>query len=221
MASHVANRAVAERVAATVAAIQLKRLKARCRTAGGAAVKERTRQRPGLPWRLRGATRRRPQAANPAAAVGAVAAADLVQVKPGGWPAAEVVRAAVLEDGSTVPGVHDLRPVGPWPPAGTGQARNGRLPGMWACSRCPKQASDSSRAGELAKKPCEQAEWQSTAVTHVSAVWRRPEPGAANGASSRFARSMRPVQPVLLAQSRSCAGEGSRGRRVRPASVPS
>ena len=132
-------------------------------------MKERTRQLPGLPWRLRGAKRERPQAANPAAAaaVGAVAAADFVQVKPGGWPEAEVVRAAVLEDGSTVPGVHDLRPVGPWPPAGTGQARNGRLPGMWACSRCPKQASDSSRAGELAKKPCEQAEWQSTAATHV------------------------------------------------------
>ena len=35
LASHVANRAVAEKVAATVAAIQLKRLKARCRMAGG------------------------------------------------------------------------------------------------------------------------------------------------------------------------------------------
>ena len=208
LASYVANRAVAEKVAATVAAIQLKRLKARCRTAGGAAVKERTRQLPGLPWRLRGAKRRRPQAANPAAAVGAVAAADLVQVKPGGWPAAEVVRAAVLEDGSTVPGVHDLRPVGPWPPAGTCQARSGRLPGMWACSRCPKQASDSSRAGELAKKPCEQAEWQNTAAIHViveaAGAWScqrcklevRPQHAAsAARATCPVPRLLRGVQP--------------------------
>ncbi len=43
----------AERSAATVASIQLARLHARLRAAGGGAVNERSRRVPGLPRRLR------------------------------------------------------------------------------------------------------------------------------------------------------------------------
>ena len=53
LASHRRNRAEAARVARTVAAIQLKRLKGRPRTAMGSAAKERTRRMPGLPRRLK------------------------------------------------------------------------------------------------------------------------------------------------------------------------
>ena len=53
LASHRQNREVACRVARTIAAIQLKRLKGRARTAMGSAAKERTRKLPGLPRRLR------------------------------------------------------------------------------------------------------------------------------------------------------------------------
>jgi hypothetical protein len=159
----------AERVAATVAAIQLKRLKARTRTAEGAAIKERFRRQPGLPRRLRvRGTKRRLQPAEgaDAAAQGACRAEDLLQVKPKDQPPAEAARLAVLTDAGTVAGVHDLRPVGPWPAEGSVQVLNGRVPGVWVCSCCGKKASDTSRAGELAKKPCGEAQWQSSAVAH-------------------------------------------------------
>ena len=126
-----------------------------------------------------------------------------MQVKPGRWPEAEDVRAAVLADGSTVPAVHDLRPVGPWPPLGSGQARNGRLAGLWTCSRCPKQAFDSSRAVELARKPCEQADWQSTAAPHdlleVAGAWscRRCKLEVLSQHAASAARSTCPVPMVV------------------------
>ena len=73
-------------------------------------------------------------------------------------------------------GLHDLRPVGPWPLPGTVPARNGRLPWMWACSRCGRSAGNSSRAKELARSPCGGAEWQLTAAKHSleldSGEWR-------------------------------------------------
>ena len=137
-----------ERVAATVAAIQLRRLQARPRTAEGAAVKERQRLALGLPLRLRarGSKRRQqqPAAAAEAALEGqpACRAADMLQRKPGAWPVGEMVRAAVLEDAAVADGVHELRPLGPWPPEGTGIAVNGRHAGLWVCSSCGKRAPD-------------------------------------------------------------------------------
>jgi ribonuclease HI len=67
---HLQHRAAAERVATTVAAIQLRRLQARTRTEDGGAVKERRRQPPGLPWRIRaqGKKRSRPLTARGAGA---------------------------------------------------------------------------------------------------------------------------------------------------------
>ena len=53
LASHRQNCETASRVAGTIAAIQLKTLKGRARTAMGSAAKERTRKLPGLPRRLR------------------------------------------------------------------------------------------------------------------------------------------------------------------------
>ena len=49
LAQHVLHGQSAERVASTVAAIQLRRLQARIRTDDGGAVKERRRVLPGLP----------------------------------------------------------------------------------------------------------------------------------------------------------------------------
>ena len=169
LASHAQNLAVAERVAHTVAAIQLKRLQARRRQGCGAAAKERARRLPGLPWRLRekGIKRRRPGAGAAVQAPVGLRAGDLLQVKPGQWPTVEVVRDLVLQEPCTVPGVHDLRPAGPWPPAGTCESRNGRVRGLWTCSRCPKQASDSSRAVEAVSTQCGQALWSGTPAPHV------------------------------------------------------
>ena len=62
MEQHQRHSCCTERVANTVAAIQLRRLQARTRTEDGGAAKERLRVQPGLPWRLRakGAKRARP-----------------------------------------------------------------------------------------------------------------------------------------------------------------
>ena len=89
-----------------------------------------------------------------------------MQVKPGNWPAMEAVREAVLDDPCTVPEVHDLRPAGPWPPAGTCESINGRLKSLWVCSRCPKQASDTSRVVEAVKTKCGPTPWTSTSGPH-------------------------------------------------------
>ena len=62
MQRHLQHRSRADRVAGTVAEIQLRRLQARTRTEEGGAAKERVRTQPGLPWRLRakGAKRAKP-----------------------------------------------------------------------------------------------------------------------------------------------------------------
>ena len=74
------------------------------------------------------------------------------QLKPNQGPSTGDVRAAILADEETVPGVHDLRPVGPRVPEGLGVVRNGTLGGLWTCSRCNLQASDTSNV-------CTQADW--------------------------------------------------------------
>ena len=160
---------VAERAAATVAAIQLRRLRERPRNADGAAIKERVRPVPGLPWRLRGrgAKRRlRLQEGEAPEVLQAFTAGDLLQVKPGAWPSGGLLQAAVLEDAAPLEGVHDLRPPGPWPAEGSLTATNGRLPGLWSCGVCGKGAADSSRAVALARKPCGAAAWQSEPACH-------------------------------------------------------
>ena len=110
--------------------------------------------------------RRRPGAGAAAEPQAGLSAGDLLQVKPGNWPAVEAVRGLVLDDPCTVPEVHDLRPAGPWPLAGTCEPHNGRLKGLWICSRCPKQASDSSRAVEAVKTQCGPTPWLSTSGPH-------------------------------------------------------
>ena len=159
----------AERVANTVAAIQLRRLRARPRTAEGAAIKERLRQAPGLPRRLRARGQKRSfKRADEPAQVGqaALAAGELLHVKPGAWPTAEAVRSAVQADAAPEDGLHDLRPPGPWPSNGSCKAINGRLPGLWACWACGRKAGDSSRAAALARQPCGAAQWQVEPAEH-------------------------------------------------------
>ena len=51
-------------------------------------------------------------------------------------------------------GFHQLAAAGPWPNAGTLQAKHGRLVWQWQCGRCQAKASDSSRALALLRKPC-------------------------------------------------------------------
>ena len=102
----------AERAASTVAAIQLTRLQARTRTAEGGAVKERSRQPPALPRRLRPKGLKQKRLADtvaqqlPAAASGAAAAAsvplatlsaeELLQAKARDMPSREAAMAAVF-----------------------------------------------------------------------------------------------------------------------------
>ena len=67
---------------------------------------------------------------------------------------AEQARELVWHGPDPAAGLHHLLPVGPWPAAGTQQARNWRLCWVWQCTRCPGRASDSSRALDLLRKPC-------------------------------------------------------------------
>jgi hypothetical protein len=198
----------AEQVASTVAAIQLARLRARVRTADGGAVKERSRQAPALPRRLRpqGLKRKRPAAAaaglQPAAVAGAAAAADeaaavlscerLFQAKVQELPAREGAMEAVFLSGAPEEGIHDLRPLGPWPLPGTVPPKNGRVPGVWGCSRCGRTAGDTSRAKDLARKPCGGAEWAAAPAAHALVL---------DGTHWRCSRCLLAVRPQHAAQS--------------------
>ena len=100
LVQHCQHSQRAERVASTVAAIQLRRLQARIRTEDGGALKERRRVLPGLPWRLRAKGTKRGRPPTGELAVGGPVlppscAGDLLQIKPGAWPAAAAVWAAV------------------------------------------------------------------------------------------------------------------------------
>ena len=68
---------------------------------------------------------------------------------------------------ATKEGVHDLRPVGLWPAAGTAPPKNSRVPGAWGCSRCGRVASDTSKAIDFAKIPCSRAPWEAVQATHM------------------------------------------------------
>ncbi len=52
----------------------------------------------------------------------------LLQAKAQDLPCKESAKQAVLQSAESAAGIHDLRPVGPWPPAGTVQAKHGRVP---------------------------------------------------------------------------------------------
>ena len=176
LSQHRQHVAEAEQVAGVLAAIQLARLKARARTTDGGAVKVRSRPVPGLPRRLRAKGLKRKlggarAAATAAAGVGHQAEArsceQLLQAKAHELPSQDAARQAVVGSVGPAIGIHDLRPTGLWPAAGTVAAKNGRIPGAWGCARCNKAASDTSRARELARKPCGGAEWAATAVCHT------------------------------------------------------
>jgi hypothetical protein len=171
MQRHLQHRSRADRVAGTVAEIQLRRLQARTRTEEGGAAKERVRTQPGLPWRLRakGAKRAKPAevaAQADAAAVQHLAASDLLQMQPGKWPPLASVWSAAQDAGPPVEGLHQLVVPGPWPTPGSCKAVNGRLAGKWVCIGCGRRAGDSSRAVALARTPCGAVAWEARAAFH-------------------------------------------------------
>jgi hypothetical protein len=161
----------AERIAGTVAAIQLRRLQARSRTEAGGAVKERVRVLPGLPRRLRaqGVKRARQQPEvghNAGQAAGPLVAGHFLQMKPAERPGPALIREVVQCGEPPVAGVHRLVVQGPWPIPGSGVAVNGRLAGLWSCTTCGKRAADSSRAVQLARSPCQAAGWRAEPAAH-------------------------------------------------------
>ena len=192
LAAYRRHKEAAEQVAGTIAAIQLARLQARTRTAEGGAVKERRRRQPALPRRLRPQVGKRKRLSAQAAderragGSGGVAAGvgesvlppcgRLGQAKECELPSRQDAMEIVFRSQAPAEGLHDLRPVGPWPLPGTVPSRNGRVPWTWACLRCGRSAGDSSRAKELARKPCGGAEWQLAAAKHVleldGTLWR-------------------------------------------------
>ena len=195
------------RVACTVAAIQLARLQGRVRTADGSAVKERVRRAPALPRRLRprGEKRRRPAATaastQPAAAAAAAAAAGaaaalpcerLLQAKVQEMPTREGAMEAVFRSGAPEEGIHDLRPLGPWPLPGTVPPKDGRVPGLWGCTRCSRSAGNTSRAKELVRQPCSGAAWTAALALHTLVQ---------DGERWRCSRCMLAVRPQHAAQS--------------------
>jgi hypothetical protein len=124
-----------------------------------------------LPWRLRArgrkGSRQQPVAVADVAVAGqpAFGAGDLLQLKPGAWPSAELVMLTVLGDDMPAMGIDDLKPPAPWPAAGSRKAINGRLADLWSRGSCGGHA-DTSRASELAKKLCGGAAWQGAQAVH-------------------------------------------------------
>ena len=93
-------------------------------------------------------------------------AEDFLQMKPQEVPEPDAARAAVLADEATEDGIHDLKPFGPWPAAGSMPPVNGRVPGVWGCSRCGKTAADTSRVCQAVRLPCGQPAWQAAGDVH-------------------------------------------------------
>jgi hypothetical protein len=79
---------------------------------------------------------------------------------------------------------------GPWPLPGTVSPKNGRVPGIWGCSRCGRSAEDTSRAKDLATQPRCGAAWVATPAAHALVLdvahWRR----------SRCLLAVRPQHPA-------------------------
>ena len=220
MQQHVQHRSRADRVAGTVAEIQLRRLQARTRTEEGGAAKERVRTQPGLPWRLRakGAKRARPAEVAvraDAAAVQPPAASDLLQMQPGKWPPLASVWSAVQNAGPPAEGLHHLVVPGPWPAPGSGKAVNGRLAGKWVCTGCGRRAGDSSRAVALARTPCGAAVWEARAAFHTS-CWSSTVSSFAGVAGCKPRPSMRAKPAVRGARSPVSIAGSSLGWKARP-----
>ncbi len=91
----------------------------------------------------------------------------LFQAKAQKLPPRDGAMEAVFLSGASEEGIHDLRPLGPWPLPGTVPLENGQVPGVCGCSRCGRTAGDVSKAKELARKPCGGAVRVATPATHA------------------------------------------------------
>jgi hypothetical protein len=128
----------AAKVVTVVAGIQLARLQARTRTSDGAALKVRRRQQPGLPRRLRPkGIKRKAAAAVMEAALGEAeaqpsppACSVLLHAKEHELPGPAMARRAIEESPVPAAGIHDLRPVEPWPAMGSGVFKNYKYFGL-------------------------------------------------------------------------------------------
>ncbi len=69
---------------------------------------------------------------------------------------------AVFLSGAPEEGIHDLRPLGPWPLSGSEPPKKGRAPGVWGCPRCGRTAGHTSCTMDLARQPCGGAAWVAT-----------------------------------------------------------
>jgi hypothetical protein len=195
----------AAKVVTVVAGIQLARLQARTRTSDGAALKVRRRQQPGLPRRLRPkGIKRKAAAAVMEAALGEAeaqpsppACSVLLQAKEHELPGPAMARRAIEESPVPAAGIHDLRPVEPWPAMGSGVFKNGRLAGYWYCTRCSRKAADTSRALQLARSCCGGAAWEAAAGCHV------PEAIEGGWKCTRCGVAIRP-QHVVQASTQQC-----------------
>ena len=143
-AARAKQRLQSEAVLRAAGAALLQRLKARPRTKDDTAIKARKRPPPGLPRRLRPAKRarvvlQREELAGPSLA-------DLLHFSGRARCSAEQAMQLVWQGAEPEAGFHQLAAAGPWPNAGSLQAKHGRLVWQWQCGRCQAKASDSSRA---------------------------------------------------------------------------
>ena len=143
-AARARQRVQSEAVLRTAGAVLLQRLKARPRTKEDTAVKARKRPAPGLPRRLRPTKKarvvlQRDEQTGPSLV-------DLLHISGRARCTAERARQLVWQGPEPEEGLHQLAAAGPWPNAGTLQAKHGRLVWQWQCCRCQARASDTSRA---------------------------------------------------------------------------
>jgi hypothetical protein len=137
----------------------------------------------------------------------------LLQAKVQEMPSREAAMQAVFSSEVPAIGIHDLRPLGPWPLPGTVPSKDGRVPGVWGCTRCSRSAGNTSRAKVLARQPCSGAAWAATPAVHSLELdgehWRcsrcllkvRPQHAAQSG------RQSCPVPELTLAGNRWSSGE--------------
>jgi hypothetical protein len=158
-----AQRARAKEVAHVVASAQLQRLQQRIRTEGGAAVKARKRKAPGGLRRLRVSGDRK--VCRRAEVAPGHCLRDLLM--PGTRANISAAEASGLLDAAVATaGFHDLWPTGPWPIPGSCKPKDGRLVWPWVCRSCNARANDTSRASEVARKPCGMQAWESSRDVH-------------------------------------------------------
>ena len=75
---------------------------------------------------------------------------------------------------------------------GTVPSKDGRVPGVWGCTRCSRSAGNTSRAKVLARQPCSGAAWEATPVFHCLEL---------DGEHLRCSRCLLAVRPQHAAQS--------------------